>query len=71
MESDKQKFREIEAEAMVARKELRDVFAMAALQGMLASGKVAGSTIFKEDERVSYAKTAYDWADAMLKAREQ
>ena len=43
------------------RKQLRDAFAMAALTGLLASGSVGSP------ERFSI--TAYEYADAMLKAR--
>lgn len=47
-------------------KDLRDEFAMVALQGILAS--YAGSTKAPDDERL--AKYAYNLADAMMKERE-
>jgi hypothetical protein len=42
---------------------LRDYFAAAALQGLLASFESIGT-------RDAYALVAYEYADAMLKARE-
>ena len=48
-----------------ARAELRDRFAMAALTGLLANSALSG---------LSYepiAEETYEWADAMLKAREE
>jgi hypothetical protein len=66
MESDKQKFREMEAEANQARERLRDEFGMAALHGMLA-GTSVNPTV---NDKKKYARLAYEWADAMLEARE-
>ena len=52
------------ARAVEEAKQLRDQFAMAALTGLLAnSGDVSCSA------REGFAKVAYDYADAMLKAR--
>jgi len=53
----------LEAEVASLRIALRDQFAMAALQGFLASGMAESST-YDDD-----AGSAYKWADAMLKAR--
>ena len=47
-----------------ARAELRDRFAMAALTGMKANPNSDGT-------QYDYAKWAYEYADAMLKAREE
>lgn len=44
---------------------LRDKFAMAALQGSIASGAAEVST-YESD-----ATSAYKWADAMMKARKE
>ena len=46
---------------------LRDYFAAKAMQGMLA-GTLTPEAIWSQDE---VAETAYNVADAMLKAREQ
>ena len=54
----------IEAERKQARAELRDRFAMAALSGLLANPNSDGT-------QYEYAKWAYQYADAMLKAREE
>lgn len=54
-------------------KGLRDEFAMAALQGMLASPNDADKPISNRFPTVGdcYASAAYGYADAMLKAREK
>jgi hypothetical protein len=52
----------------IARAELRDRFAMAALTGLLAHRNNAPSFISThQDQR---ARMAYEYADAMLKARD-
>lgn len=51
---------------------LRDRFAMAALQGMVASGKgwpINGLNAEGDENRAKQAKAAYALADAMLLAR--
>jgi hypothetical protein len=51
---------------------LRDYFAAKALQGTIASGQIGNEEPCHE-EYISihaYARDAYRWADAMLKARE-
>lgn len=48
---------------------LRDMFAMAALQGSLSSEEVSG--IHTVTTMKFLAKTAYAYADTMLKARKQ
>lgn len=51
---------------------LRDYFAAKAMQGTIASGQIENEEIGHE-EYISigaYAREAYRWADAMLKARE-
>lgn len=45
---------------------LRDYFAAGALRGMLAAGAVDCSGI----DKTVWSLRAYDWADAMLRARE-
>ena len=52
-------------------KELRDVFAMQALSGMLASGCWLTSRGWETPEHMTadYAREAYLFADAMLKER--
>lgn len=59
------------------RKSLRDEFAMAALQGLCANSeegqivKSDGATcVSMEDVQARFAELAYQYADAMLKARE-
>jgi hypothetical protein len=47
-----------------ARAELRDRFAMAALMGLLANPNSDGT-------QYDYAKWAHEYADAMMKAREE
>lgn len=47
-------------------KELRDEFAKAALQGMLASTPLMDRTRVKKE---IWCRVAYEWADEMLKAR--
>lgn len=46
---------------------LRDRFAMAALQGALVSGDI--DYWLDEKNRLQIATGAYEWADAMMKAR--
>lgn len=46
------------------RERLRDEFAIAALQGMLAAGLGPN-----HDQKDEWSQVAYAWADAMLKAR--
>lgn len=50
-------------EIEVARQRLRDEFAMAALTGLLSSAGTMGT-------REGYCQGAYEFADAMMKARE-
>jgi hypothetical protein len=52
-------------------KELRDVFAMQALSGMLASGSWLTSRGWETPEQMTadYSREAYLFADAMLKER--
>ena len=64
------KRKEAEQAAKQARAELRDRFAMAALTGMLADvdSHIYGS--FPAEHRFTYfSMRAYEYADAMLKAR--
>lgn len=46
---------------------LRDYFAAKAMQGLFARDRNRKLVVNAEEN----ARTAYDWADAMLKAREQ
>jgi len=48
---------------------LRDRFAIAALQGVLASGPMFSDELDMDKVYGLVAKSAYDQADAMLKAR--
>lgn len=50
-----------------ASRTLRDEFAMAALQGMIASDPVVDRKTVNRDV---WARVAYEFADAMLRARE-
>lgn len=50
------------------RATVRDQFAMAALQGMLASAPIVDRTTIDRDR---WSKVAYEWADAMLAARKE
>ena len=62
--------RQIEAQAMqrLQLERLRDEFAMAALSGCL-SGALACGRSLAPNEQITFAKTAYIFADAMLAAR--
>jgi hypothetical protein len=53
--------------------ELRDVFAIQALNGMIASGSWLTGRKWKtvEEMTADYSKEAYNFADAMLKARNE
>lgn len=51
------------AEMQAAYERLRDEFAMAALTGLLSASSTIGT-------REGYCKGAYEFADAMMKARE-
>ncbi len=46
---------------------LRDYFAVKAMEGMFARDRNRKLVVTAEEN----ARTAYEWADAMLKAREQ
>ena len=50
--------------------DLRDYFAAKAMQGFCAEGTMF-STKKGEFQSDACAKAAYEWADAMMKAREQ
>lgn len=52
------------------RRELRDKFAMAALSGLLAYSREDGDDCSNMKAK-DVAETAYDYADAMLEAREK
>jgi len=43
---------------------LRDYFAAKAMQGL-----ITGTSMWRDDEDIQLAKSAYEMADAMLKAR--
>jgi len=45
---------------------LRDYFAAKAMQGL-----ITGTSMWRDDEDIQLAKSAYEMADAMLKAREK
>jgi hypothetical protein len=47
----------------------RDVFALAALQGLLAGRTPRWSALTPATDKATVAADAYDWADAMLDAR--
>ena len=49
---------------------LRDQFAMAALQGFLASDEDWRMLEVNDDNRRMVCRDAYQWADAMMQARE-
>lgn len=50
---------------------LRDRFAISALQGLLPAGDPMGRSAYTEMKPDELAESAYEIADAMLRAREQ
>jgi len=62
--------RNLRVELRQAKESLRDQFAMAALQGIIASLSALPLDDRSTDEAL-YAVNAYKFADAMLKAREE
>lgn len=57
-----------EIENSVEGMELRDYFAIKALNGMLSSPPIVDRT---QVDKKKWARIAYQWADAMMEARDQ
>ena len=62
---------QMEYDRQTKEAELRDIFAAAALQGMLCNGFMPDQARQSSDETYNYALAAFALSNAMLEARKQ